>query len=84
LVVARTCGRAEKNVTQEEAIELATAEAPFDPCDETGCVQIRYIQRGIPVVAYWAIVLSEKIVNGQPTRIASYLVNVTTGEVSLP
>ena len=81
LVVARSCGQSERNVTQEDAIELATEAAPFEPCDDTGCVQIRYLNQGIPVQGYWAIVLSDEIVDGRPTRVASYLVNVTTGEV---
>ena len=85
LFVARTCGRTDKNVSQEEAIELATEAASFQPCTQTGCVQIRYIQRGIPVVGYWGVVLSEELdENGQPTRIESFIVNVTTGDVSRP
>ena len=45
-------------------------------------MQIRYLHQGIPVQGYWAIVLSDEIVDGQPTRIARYLVNVTTGELT--
>lgn len=85
LLVARTCGSTEKNVTQEEAIEIATENAAFEPCAEVGCVQIRYIQRGIPVVAYWGVVLAEDLgEGGRATRIDSFLVNVTTGDVSRP
>ena len=82
LLAARSCAGTDRNVTQEEAIELATKAAPFEPCDETGCVQIRYVNQGIPVQGYWAIVLTDEFENGSPTRVASYLVNVTTGQVT--
>ena len=85
LVVARTCGSTEKNVSQEEAIEIASERAGFEPCAAEPCRQIRYVQRGIPVRAYWAVVLSDELdPEGQPNRIASYLIDVTTGDVSMP
>jgi hypothetical protein len=85
LVVARTCGSADKNVSQEEAVEIAAERAGFEPCPEEPCRQIRYVQRGIPTRAYWAVVLSDEIdEEGQPNRIASFLIDVSTGEVSRP
>ena len=85
LVVARTCGSADRNVTQEEAIEIAKENAAFEPCPEQQCVQIRFIQRGIPVQAYWGVVLSDELDDdGQPNRIESFLVDVSTGDVSRP
>ena len=84
-VVARTCGSAQQNVTKDEAIEIARENAAFEPCPEQQCVQIRFIQRGIPIQAYWAIILSEKLdAEGQPNRIESILVDVVSGEVSRP
>ena len=84
-VVSRTCGSAQQNVTKNEAIEIAKENAAFEPCPEQQCVQIRYIQRGIPIRAYWAVVLSEKLdAEGQPNRIDSILVDVVSGDVSRP
>ena len=83
--MARSCGSAGKNVTQDEAIEIAIEHAGFDPCPEEPCRQIRYVQRGIPVRAYWAVVLSEEIDDeGEPNRIASFLIDVSTGAVTRP
>jgi hypothetical protein len=83
LVAARTCASADKNVTQEEAMEIAIAHAPFEPCPEKRCRQIKYLNQGIPVVGYWGIVLSERLdEDGRPNRIASYLVNASTGAIS--
>jgi hypothetical protein len=85
LVVARTCGSADRNVTQEEAIEIAKENAAFEPCPEQQCVQIRFIQRGIPVQAYWGVVLSDELDDdGRPNRIESFLIDVSTGNVSRP
>ena len=84
-VVARTCGSTQQNVTQEEAIEIAKENAAFEPCPEQQCVQIRYIQRNIPIQGYWAVVLSDELdAEGQPNRIESFLVDVVTGDVRRP
>jgi hypothetical protein len=84
LVATRTCASNEENVTADEAMAIALEQAPFVPCEPKPCRQIHYVNRGIPVVGYWAIVLSEEIEDGRPTRIASYLVHSGTGEVSVP
>ena len=85
LLVARTCGSAERNVSQEEAIEIARENAAFEPCPQQQCIQVRYVQRGIPVRAYWGVVLSDRLdENGEPNRIESFLIDVTTGDVSRP
>jgi hypothetical protein len=85
LLVARTCGSADRNVSQEEAIEIARENAAFEPCPQQQCVQVRYVQRGIPVRAYWGVVLSDELDDeGQPNRIESFLIDVSTGAVSRP
>jgi hypothetical protein len=84
-VAAKSCGRTEKNVTYEEAIELAAEEASFEPCAEKRCTQVKYIQRGIPVRGYWAVVLSDELgEDNQPSHVESFLVNAATGEVTRP
>jgi hypothetical protein len=85
LLVARTCGSADRNISQEEAIEIAKDNAAFEPCPQQQCVQVRFIQRGIPVQAYWGVVLSDELdEDGQPNRIQSFLIDVSTGAVSRP
>ena len=80
LLVANTCASQDKNVTSDEAIALATEQASFEPCDEQGCVKVSYVQRGIPVVGYWAVGLRESL-DGS-SRVEHFFVHVTTGEVS--
>ena len=84
-VSTRACGAANRNVSSDEAIEIAKENASFVPCPELQCAQSRYIQRGIPPRAYWGVVLSEKLdAEGQPTRIELFLVDTVTGDVSRP
>lgn len=72
-------------MTQEEAIEIARQNAAFEPCAQQQCVQVRFVQRGIPVRAYWGVVLSDRLdEDGEPNRIESFLIDVTTGAISRP
>jgi hypothetical protein len=82
-VSARTCGSADRNISANEAVELARAEASFEPCPDLKCRQRRYVQRGIPPRAYWGVVLAPALgEDGLPTRTESFLVDVSTGEVT--
>jgi hypothetical protein len=82
LVVARTCGSNPDEISQDEAVEIAVQEASFPPCSEPGCVQVRYVPRGIPVRGFWGVVLWDEIgENGRPTRAESFLVDAQTGAV---
>ena len=83
LVVARTCGSNNREISQDEAIEIAKESASFEPCPELQCVQIRYVPRGIPVRGYWGVVLSDELDSeGEPNRTESFLIDVQTGEAA--
>jgi len=83
LLVARTCGSNNKEISQDEAIEIAKESASFEPCPQLQCVQIRYVPRGIPVRGFWGVVLSDKIdSDGEPNRTESFLIDVQTGEAA--
>jgi hypothetical protein len=85
LLVSKTCGSGNDEVTQQQAVELAIEHASFTPCPEQICRQVRFLNQGVPPTGYWAVVLSEKIdAQGQPNRVESFLVNATTGDVSKP
>jgi hypothetical protein len=85
LLVARTCGSADRNVSQEEAIEIAKENAAFEPCPQQQCVQVRFVQRGIPVRAYWGVVLSDRLDDdGEPNRTQTFLIDVSSGDVLRP
>ena len=83
LLVSKTCGSGRDDITQQEAVDLAVAEASFVPCEREICRQVRFLNQGVPPTGYWGVVLSEKIdANGQPNRTESFLVNASTGDVS--
>jgi hypothetical protein len=83
LLVARTCGSNDIQVSQEEAKRLAIEAATFTPCTAEECVRARYVPRGIPVQGYWAVVLYDRLdANGRPNRIERFLVNVESGAVT--
>jgi hypothetical protein len=82
LVAARTCGSADRNVDADEAVELALAEASFEPCPEIQCRQRRFVQRGIPPRGFWLVGLAAELdTDGRPTRTESFLVDTVTGDV---
>lgn len=83
LLVARSCGSNDDEITQDEAVEIAIESASFEPCPAEACRQVRYLQRGIPPVGYWGVVLSDELdALGRPNRTESFVVNASTGEVS--
>ncbi|HXG75910.1 MAG TPA: hypothetical protein VNJ53_05020 [Gaiellaceae bacterium] len=85
LLVARTCGSQNRNVSKDEAIALASQEAGFEPCAQPRCVQIRFLQRGIPIRGYWLVGLAPALdENGDPVRSVSLLVDVQTGAIARP
>ena len=75
-----------REITYEEAIEIAKENASFEPCSDVRCAQARFIQRGIPPRAYWGVVLYKELdEQGQPTgEYESFLVDAATGAVSRP
>jgi hypothetical protein len=82
-LAARTCASQNREVSQDEAIEIAVESVGFEPCSEQICVQIRYLQRGIPVRGYWLVGLARDVdENGEPIGAESVLVDVQTGDVS--
>ncbi len=81
--MARTCGSSNQEVSQEEAVEIATEQAGFEPCAETGCVVVRALRQGIPSRLYWVVGLAESIdEDGRAVGTKTFLVDVTTGDAT--
>jgi uncharacterized lipoprotein YbaY len=77
LLVSRGCAASDREVSQEQAEEIAREATPFEP----DRVQIRLIQQGIPPRAVWAVSLYDVDANDTPTRQNLVLVDGRTGEI---
>lgn len=84
-MVARSCGSSQQEVSQEEAVEIATDAAGFEPCAQRGCVVVRALRQGIPSRLYWVVGLAKSIdADGAPTGAKTFLVDVQTADVTEP
>jgi hypothetical protein len=82
-VVARTCGSQDTSVSQDEAVQIATENADFVPCEESGCVVVRALNQGIPVRLVWVVGLAERLgPDGKPLRHANFEIDAATGEIT--
>jgi hypothetical protein len=75
-VVSRSCG--DSQVTQEEALAIATELVDFTPEDP----QIRFLRQGINRQPFWVISLSTLSPDGERyAKLAVIRIDATTGEV---
>jgi hypothetical protein len=82
---SRTCAGQGREISQDEAVAIATDAASFRPCSETGCVVVRAVQRGIPTRLTWIVGLAENLDDeGRPTRFQNFLIDAETGEITGP
>ncbi|HJU48653.1 MAG TPA: hypothetical protein VJ689_10980 [Gaiellaceae bacterium] len=77
-VAARGCGSSNRDVSQEQAVELAREAATFTPERH----QIRFLQQGIPAHPFWAVSLYDVGPGGLPVHTEVYLVDASSGEVT--
>ena len=79
-VVARGCGSAGRNVSSEQAIEIARDYWHSD----AEKAQVRFFQRGIPPQPVWAVSLYDVDEQGVRTNVRTVVVSATTGEIVPP
>jgi hypothetical protein len=75
--VARGCGAAGRNVSSDEAVEIARKSTDFEP----DRVQVRFVQQGIPPHPFWAVSLYDVSAAGRPTKVEVVLIDAETGKV---
>ena len=80
LLVSRSCGDADRKVSQAEAERIARRTVTFKPEK----LQIRLLQQGIPPAAIWAVSLYNVDQAGNPTRVQVVRINARTGDVLAP
>jgi hypothetical protein len=79
VLFARGCGSEGRNITDDQAVALAKDKATFT----AERYQVRFVQQGLPPQPFWAVSLYDEGPQGRPTRYQVFLVNATTGEVTL-
>jgi hypothetical protein len=78
LVVSRTCGSQDKQISSEQAVAAAQAEIDFEP-DHTA---VRFLRQGVPSRPYYGVSFSAGT-EGQPGyRLTTVLVDARTGQVT--
>jgi hypothetical protein len=77
LLVARTCGERDTEISQEEAIAIAKQQVEFEPND----VRIRFQTRGVQSRPYWLVGLGLKRADGSYEQAVNIVINADTGAV---
>jgi hypothetical protein len=77
VVVARSCGSRDTEVTKEEATEIARAEVAYEP----RCVLTRFIPRGLRSRPTWTVSLSTGECQDPAARITFVSIDARTGDV---
>lgn len=78
LVVAKSCQQSQIDVTQEEALTLATEQISFQPED----TQIRLLRQGIDRHPFWIVSLSTPEPEGEGfAELAVVRIDAGTGEI---
>ena len=75
--LSRGCASAGRNVSPDEAVEIARASTA--PQREKHYV--RFVQQGIPPHPYWAVSLYDVGARGRRTNITVVLIDATTGDI---
>jgi hypothetical protein len=77
LIVARSCGKTEPELSQEDAIEIARAQVAFD----ANQVVIRFLKQGLRAQEIWLVGLGEQREDGTYVQATNVLVDADTGDV---
>jgi hypothetical protein len=75
--ISRACASTEQKVSSERAVEIARESVAFSPEE----VQVRFLRRGVPSRALWAVSLSLTDDEGRLQRTQVVLVDARSGEI---
>jgi hypothetical protein len=78
LLVARSCGKTDPKISQDQAVAIATQEVDFEPND----IRVRFQKRGLRQGEYWLVGLGLRRADGTYERATNVLVDGNTGAVA--
>jgi hypothetical protein len=77
LLVAKTCGATETDISQEQAIVIARDAVDYTPNNE----MVRLLKRGLSSEEFWAVSLSIKQSDGTLENVTVVVVDAHSGEI---
>jgi hypothetical protein len=77
LIVARSCGKTEPELSKEQAIEIARGQVSFEPDQVT----VRFLKRGLKGQETWLVGLGDRNPDGTYNEATNVLVDADTGDV---
>lgn len=78
LLVTRTCGATETEITKEQAIKIARSAVDFEPNTE----MVRLLKRGLDSEPFWAVSLSTKQSDQTLENVTVVVIDADTGEIA--
>jgi len=78
LLVSRSCGATNTDVSQDEAIAIAKEHVDFTPNN----AMVRLLKRGLQSKPFWAVSLSIKQPDATLENVTVVVVDANTGEVA--
>ena len=77
-LVSRSCGSSDPDVSQDEAVEIATGAIDF----RAECYQIRFLRQGVQSRPFWFVSLWTLDARGDFEKLSLVQVNAETGRVA--
>jgi len=78
LLVAKTCGATETEVSKEQAIAIARGAVDFEPNTE----MVRFMKRGLKSEGYWAVSLSVRQPDETLENVTVVVIDAMSGEIA--
>jgi hypothetical protein len=77
-LASRSCGDTHHDVTQSEAVAIAKKQVTYRPDGEN----VRFVRRGIPSTAYWAVSVWQRGADGSHQNVTVVVIDAGTGRVT--
>ncbi len=78
VLVARSCGKVDADLSREDAIAIAKDVVEFEP----NLVQVRLMKRGLQSDSFWAVSLSVQQPDGRLENVTVVVIDARSGEIA--
>ena len=77
-LASRSCGDTHHDITQSRAVAIAKKQVTYRPDGEN----VRFVRRGIPSTAYWAVSVWRRGADGSHENVTVVVIDARTGHVT--